>query len=513
MEIYLVVIIAMVALGIGVAVTFVLNKTILSKQATELIKEAEAKAEVIKKDRMLEAKERFIQLKSEHEKEVMARNQNVQNLENKLKQKEQTINQKLEQATRKDSELDQIKATLTKQLEIVSAKKEEAEKALNNQVKQLEKIAGLSADEAKKQLVEALHEEAKTEAMGRIKDVIDEAKLTAAKDAKKIILNTIQRTAAEHAIENSVSVFNIENDEMKGRIIGREGRNIRALEAATGVEIIVDDTPEAIILSCFDPIRREIARLSLHRLVTDGRIHPARIEEVVAKTKKQLEDEIVEIGERTCVELGIHGLHPELIRMVGRMRYRSSYGQNLLQHSREVAHLCATMAAELGLNVKLAKRAGLLHDIGKVPDDDAETPHALLGMKLAEKYKEHPEVINAIGAHHDEVEMTSLLSPIIQACDAISGSRPGARREDSENYMKRLKDLENIALSYQGVEKAYAIQAGRELRVMVESEKVTDEQADILSLNLSTRIQTEMTYPGQIKITVIREKRSVNFAK
>ncbi|MEI6507477.1 MAG: ribonuclease Y [Bacteroidota bacterium] len=513
MEIYLVVIIAMVALGIGVAVTFVLNKTLLSKQATELIKEAEAKAEVIKKDRMLEAKERFIQLKSEHEKEVMARNQNVQNLENKLKQKEQTINQKLEQATRKDSELDQIKATLTKQLEIVSAKKEEAEKALNNQVKQLEKIAGLSADEAKKQLVEALHEEAKTEAMGRIKDVIDEAKLTAAKDAKKIILNTIQRTAAEHAIENSVSVFNIENDEMKGRIIGREGRNIRALEAATGVEIIVDDTPEAIILSCFDPIRREIARLSLHRLVTDGRIHPARIEEVVAKTKKQLEDEIVEIGERTCVELGIHGLHPELIRMVGRMRYRSSYGQNLLQHSREVAHLCATMAAELGLNVKLAKRAGLLHDIGKVPDDDAETPHALLGMKLAEKYKEHPEVINAIGAHHDEVEMTSLLSPIIQACDAISGSRPGARREDSENYMKRLKDLENIALSYQGVEKAYAIQAGRELRVMVESEKVTDEQADILSLNLSTRIQTEMTYPGQIKITVIREKRSVNFAK
>ena len=513
MEIYLVVIIAMVALGIGVAVTFVLNKTILSKQATELIKEAEAKAEVIKKDRMLEAKERFIQLKSEHEKEVMARNQNVQNLENKLKQKEQTINQKLEQATRKDSELDQIKATLTKQLEIVSAKKEEAEKALNNQVKQLEKIAGLSADEAKKQLVEALHEEAKTEAMGRIKDVIDEAKLTAAKDAKKIILNTIQRTAAEHAIENSVSVFNIENDEMKGRIIGREGRNIRALEAATGVEIIVDDTPEAIILSCFDPIRREIARLSLHRLVTDGRIHPARIEEVVAKTKKQLEDEIVEIGERTCVELGIHGLHPELIRMVGRMRYRSSYGQNLLQHSREVAHLCATMAAELGLNVKLAKRAGLLHDIGKVPDDDAETPHALLGMKLAEKYKEHPEVINAIGAHHDEVEMTSLLSPIIQACDAISGSRPGARREDSENYMKRLKDLENIALSYQGVEKAYAIQAGRELRVMVESEKVTDEQADILSLNLSTSIQTDMTYPGQIKITVIREKRSVNFAK
>jgi ribonucrease Y len=506
MEIYLVVIIAMIALGIGVVIMFVINRTILANKSNDIVKEAEAKAEVIKKDRI-------IQLKTEHEKEVMTRNQNVLNLENKLKQKEQSINQKLEQATRKDAELDQIKATLTKQLDIVALKKDEAEKALNNQVKQLEKIAGLSADEAKKQLVEALHEEAKTEAMGRIKDVLDEAKLTAAKDAKKIILNTIQRTAAEHAIENSVSVFNIENDEMKGRIIGREGRNIRALEAATGVEIIVDDTPEAIILSCFDPIRREIARLSLHRLVTDGRIHPARIEEIVAKTKKQLEEEIVEIGERTTVELGIHGLHPELIRMVGRMRYRSSYGQNLLQHSREVAHLCATMAAELGLNVKLAKRAGLLHDIGKVPDDDAETPHALLGMKLAEKYKEHPEVVNAIGAHHDEVEMTSILSPIIQACDAISGSRPGARREDSENYMKRLKTLENIALSYPGVEKAYAIQAGRELRVMVESEKVTDDQADILSLNLSTRIQTEMTYPGQIKITVIREKRSVNFAK
>ncbi len=513
MEIYLVVIIAMVTLGIGAAAMFVVNRTMLANKANEIVREAEAKSEMVKKDRMLEAKERFIQLKTEHEKEVMTRNQNVLNLENKLKQKEQSINQKLEQVTRKDSELEQIRVTLTKQLDVVSVKKEEAEKALNNQVKQLEKIAGLSAEEAKKQLVEALHEEAKTEAMGLIKDVLDEAKLTAAKDAKKIILNTIQRTAAEHAIENSVSVFNIENDEMKGRIIGREGRNIRALEAATGVEIIVDDTPEAIILSCFDPIRREIARLSLHRLVTDGRIHPARIEEIVAKTKKQLEEEIVEIGERTCVELGIHGLHPELIRMVGRMRYRSSYGQNLLQHSREVAHLCATMAAELGLNVKLAKRAGLLHDIGKVPDDDAETPHALLGMKLAEKYKEHPEVVNAIGAHHDEVEMTSILSPIIQACDAISGSRPGARREDSENYMKRLKDLENIALSYPGVEKAYAIQAGRELRVMVESEKVTDDQADILSLNLSTRIQTEMTYPGQIKITVIREKRSVNFAK
>jgi ribonuclease Y len=349
--------------------------------------------------------------------------------------------------------------------------------------------------------------------MSKVKDLVDEAKLTANKEAKKIILSSIQRSAAEHAIENSVSVFNIENDEMKGRIIGREGRNIRALEAATGVEIIVDDTPEAIILSCFDPIRREIARLSLHRLVQDGRIHPARIEEIVAKTRKQLEEEVVEIGERTCIDLGIHGLHPELIRMVGRMRYRSSYGQNLLQHSREVANLCATMAAELGLNVKLAKRAGLLHDIGKVPDDDPETPHALLGMKLAEKYKENWEVVNAIGAHHDEVEMTSILSPIIQACDAISGSRPGARREDTENYMKRLKDLEGMALSYGGVEKAYAIQAGRELRVIVESEKVTDDQADIMSIDLSQRIQKEMTYPGQIKITVIREKRAVNYAK
>jgi ribonuclease Y len=419
----------------------------------------------------------------------------------------------MENSQRKDSELDSLKATLEKQMAAVALKKEEAEKALNNQVKQLEKIAGLTAEEAKKQLISTLHEEARSEAMSKIKDITDEAKLTASKEAKKIILSTIQRTAAEQAIENAVSVFTIESDELKGRIIGREGRNIRALEAATGVEFIVDDTPEAIILSCFDPIRREVARLAMHRLVTDGRIHPARIEEVVAKTKKQIEEEIVEIGERTCIDLQIHGLHPELIRMVGRMRYRSSYGQNLLMHSREVANLCATMAAEFGLNVKLAKRAGLLHDIGKVPDDDAETPHALLGMKLAEKYKEHPEVVNAIGAHHDEIEMTSMLSPIIQACDAISGSRPGARREDTENYMKRLKTLENIALSYNGVEKAFAIQAGRELRVMVESDKISDDAADILSIDLSQRIQKEMTYPGQIKITVIREKRSVNFAK
>jgi ribonuclease Y len=513
METYLVVIIAMLALGVGAGVMFILNSTLLKKRAGQILIEAEQKAENIKKEKSLEAKEKFIQLKAEHDKEILSRNQQLLNQENKMKQKEQSLNQKLENTQRKDAELDQIRATLNKQMEVVATKKEEIEKSLHNQVKQLEKIAGMSAQDAKKQLVEALQEEARTEAMAKVKDLVDEAKLTASKEAKKIILNTIQRTAAEHAIENAVSVFNIESDEIKGRIIGREGRNIRALEGATGVEIIVDDTPEAIILSCFDPIRREIARLSLHRLVQDGRIHPARIEEVVAKTKRQLEDEIIEIGERTCVDLGIHGLHPELIRMVGRMRYRSSYGQNLLQHSREVANLCATMAAELGLNVKLAKRAGLLHDIGKVPDDDAETPHALLGMKLAEKYKEHPDVVNAIGAHHDEIEMNSLISPIIQACDAISGARPGARREDSENYMKRLKDLENMALTYNGVEKAYAIQAGRELRVIVESDKVSDEQSDILSVDLSQRIQTEMTYPGQIKITVIREKRAVNYAK
>ncbi len=513
MEIYLVVIIAMVALGAGVGLMYLVGQSMQKSKAEGIVKDAEAKAEVIKKDRMLEAKEKFIQLKAEHEKEVMQRNQQVITNENKIKQKEQSLNQKLEAVQRKDQELEQIRASLEKQQQTLSIKKEEVDKAHQNQVKQLEKIAGLTAAEAKAQLVDTLTEEARTDAMSMVKDLVDEAKLTANKEAKKIILSSIQRSAAEHAIENSVSVFNIENDEMKGRIIGREGRNIRALEAATGVEIIVDDTPEAIILSCFDPIRREIARLSLHRLVQDGRIHPARIEEVVTKTRKQLEEEVVEIGERTCIDLGIHGLHPELIRMVGRMRYRSSYGQNLLQHSREVANLCATMAAELGLNVKLAKRAGLLHDIGKVPDDDPETPHALLGMKLAEKYKENWEVVNAIGAHHDEVEMTSILSPIIQACDAISGSRPGARREDTENYMKRLKDLEGIALSYGGVEKAYAIQAGRELRVIVESEKVTDDQADIMSLDLSQRIQKEMTYPGQIKITVIREKRAVNFAK
>jgi ribonuclease Y len=513
MEIYLVVIFVMLAFGGGIIAMFVLNNSMLKSKADRIIKDAETQAEITKKDKMLEAKEKFLSLKAEHEKEVQSRNAQIIQNENKLKQMENTLKQKTDAVTKKDQELDTVKQSLNSQLETVKSKQSEVDKIVQNQVKQLEKIAGLTAAEAKNQMVETFQEEAKTEALSRIKEIVDEAKLTASKEAKKIVLSTIQRTAAEHAIENSVSVFNIDNDEMKGRIIGREGRNIRALEAATGVEIIVDDTPEAIILSCFDPIRREIARLSMHRLVADGRIHPARIEEVVNKTKKQIEEEIVEIGERTAIDLGIHGLHPELIRMVGRMRYRSSYGQNLLQHSREVANLCATMAAEFGLNVKLAKRAGLLHDIGKVPDDDAETPHALLGMKLAEKYKEHPEVVNAIGAHHDEVEMTSMISPIIQACDAISGARPGARREDSENYMKRLKDLENMAMSFNGVEKAFAIQAGRELRVMVESDKISDEQAELISLNLSTRIQTEMTSPGQIKITVIRERRSVNFAK
>ncbi len=430
-----------------------------------------------------------------------------------MRQKEQSINQKLENINRDKQEVDTKKKQLDKLVELNEKKSEEVETLKLQQIKQLESIAGVTADEAKNQLVDSLREEARSQAMIQIKDIVDEAKLTATKEAKKVVIQTIQRTATESAIENTVSIFNIENDEIKGRIIGREGRNIRALEAATGVEIIVDDTPEAIILSGFDPVRREIARLALHRLVTDGRIHPARIEEVVAKTRTQIEDEIVEIGERTAIDLGIHGLHPELIRMVGRMRYRSSYGQNLLQHSREVANFAATMAAELGLNVKHAKRAGLLHDIGKVPDDNPELPHAILGMQLAEKYKEHPDVCNAIGAHHDEIEMTALISPVVQACDAISGARPGARREVVESYIKRLKELEDLALSYPGVEKTFAIQAGRELRVIVESEKVSDAQSEILAADISNRIQTEMTYPGQIKVTVIRETRSVSYAK
>ncbi|UKJ08724.1 ribonuclease Y [Solitalea lacus] len=509
-----------VALGAGIGIDRYLLRRLFKSQevmaknkAKQFLKDAESQAEILKKDKLLEAKEKFLQMKAEHEKEINQKNQVAAQRDNSLKQKEQSLNQKIENVNRKDQELEAVKQNLNKQLEIVESKKKEVDELKNEHVGQLEKIAGLTAAEAKDQLVEQLKEEAKSQAMASIKDVIEDAKLTATKEAKKIVVQTIQRTATEAAIENTVSIFNIESDEIKGRIIGREGRNIRALEAATGVEIIVDDTPEAIILSCFDPVRREIARLSLHRLVTDGRIHPARIEEVVSKTKKQLEDEIVEIGERTVIDLGIHGLHPELIRMVGRMRYRSSYGQNLLQHSREVANLCATMASELGLNVKLAKRAGLLHDIGKVPDDNPEVPHALLGMQLAEKYKEHPEVCNAIGAHHDEIEMTSLLSPIIQVCDAISGARPGARREVVESYIKRLQDLENLALSYPGVEKTFAIQAGRELRVVVDCDKISDQQAETLAFDLSTRIQTEMTYPGQIKVTVIRESRSVAYAK
>lgn len=482
-------------------------------KAKKILKEAEQEGEHLKKQRQLEAKERFLQLKAEHEKETNQRNNSLNQRENSLRQKEQSLNQKLENVNREKQELDNVRKNLERLTELNEKKREEVEQLKLQHIKQLETVAGISADEAREQLIENLKEEARSQAVIQIKDIVDEAKLTATKEAKKVVIQTIQRTATESAIENTVSIFNIENDEIKGRIIGREGRNIRALEAATGVEIIVDDTPEAIILSGFDPVRREIARLALHRLVTDGRIHPARIEEVVAKTKNQIEDEIVEIGERTVIDLGIHGLHPELIRMVGRMRYRSSYGQNLLQHSREVANFAATMAAELGLNVKHAKRAGLLHDIGKVPDDNPELPHAILGMQLAEKYKEHPDVCNAIGAHHDEIEMTSLISPIVQACDAISGARPGARREVVENYIKRLKELEELALSYPGVEKTFAIQAGRELRVVVESERVSDAQAELLAADISTRIQTEMTYPGQIKVTVIRETRSVSYAK
>ncbi|WP_131535800.1 ribonuclease Y [Pedobacter nototheniae] len=509
-----------VGLGIGIVVGRFLLRNLLKQQeiaaqtkVKKILKDAENNAEILKKNKLLEAKEKFLQMKAEHEQEVNAKNNNINQRENTMKQKEQSVNQRMENFNKKEQELDKQKANLEKQTEIAVKKQDEVEVLKNQHLKQLETIAGLSAEEAKNQLVENLKQEARTQAMMQVKDIVDEAKLTASKEAKKVVIQTIQRTATEAAIENSVSIFHIESDEIKGRVIGREGRNIRALEAATGIEIIVDDTPEAIILSGFDPVRREIARLALHRLVTDGRIHPARIEEIVAKTKKQIEDEIVEIGERTVIDLGIHGLHPELIRMVGRMRYRSSYGQNLLHHSREVANFCATMAAELGLNAKMAKRAGLLHDIGKVPDDNPELPHAILGMQLAEKYKEHPEICNAIGAHHDEIEMTSMISPIVQACDAISGARPGARREVVESYIKRLKDLEELALSYPGVEKTFAIQAGRELRVIVESERITDAQAELLAADISTRIQTEMTYPGQIKVTVIRETRSVAFAK
>lgn len=503
--------------GLGVAVGGVIAYFIwnisLKNKSNSIISEAKNEAEVIKKDKIIQAKEKFLELKSEHEKFINERNNKLSQAENRFKQKETTLSQRIEENTRSKKELDMIRENLNAQMSLVEKKEEELEKSHRQQVEQLEAISGLSAEDAKQQLIESLKEEAKTEAMSYVNEIVDEARMTATRDAKKVVIETIQRVATETAIENAVTVFNIESDEIKGRIIGREGRNIRALESATGVEIIVDDTPEAIILSAFDPVRREIARLSLHQLVTDGRIHPARIEEIVSKTRKQVEEEIVEVGKRTAIDLGIHGLHPELIRLIGKMKYRSSYGQNLLQHSREVANLSAIMASELGLNTKLAKRAGLLHDIGKVPDDEPEIPHAVYGMKLAEKYKEKAEVCNAIGAHHDEVEMNSLISPVIQVCDAISGARPGARREVVESYIKRLKELENLALSYPGVLKTYAIQAGRELRVIVGSDKVSDKDADSLSYEIAKRIQDEMTYPGQVKITVIRETRAVNYAK
>lgn len=512
MEINLMVI-AIVSVIIGAVVTYVILKLGLKRKSNRIIEEAQAEAEMIKKDKILQAKEKFLQLKTEHEKLINEKNSKIAVAENKLKQRETTISQKIEEISRKNKEVDVIRENLSAQIEVVEKKSEDLEKMHKQQVEQLVAISGLSVEDAKSHLIDSLKAEARTEAMSSINEIMDEAKLTANKEAKRIVIQTIQRVASEYAVENSVTVFHIDNDDIKGRIIGREGRNIRALEAATGVEIIVDDTPEAIILSAFDPVRREIARLALHQLVTDGRIHPARIEEVVAKTQKMVEEEIIETGKRTAIDLGIHGLHPELIRCVGKMKYRSSYGQNLLQHSREVANLAAIMASELGLNPKVAKRAGLLHDIGKVPDDEPELPHAILGMKLAEKYKEKPDVCNAIGAHHDEVEMNTLIAPIIQVCDAISGARPGARREVVESYIKRLKDLEELALSYPGVLKTYAIQAGRELRVIVGSEKVNDSDAETLSYDIAKKIQDEMTYPGQIKITVIRETRAINYAK
>lgn len=519
-DILYIVLAALIGTGAGAAIAGALIKNKNAKLEEEtrervksMLREAEINAESIKKDRILEAKEKYLKLKSEFDEEMGNKKNIILTNENKVKQREQQVSKELEQVKRKEAELDSKSENLNAQLHSVKVKKEELDRVTNQRIADLEKVANLTREEARDQLVTMLTEEAQSRASSQIKDILDEAKLTATKQAKKIVLDTIQRTATEHAVENCVSVFNIESDDIKGKIIGREGRNIRALEAATGVEIVVDDTPEAIIISGFDPVRREIARLSLHRLVQDGRIHPARIEEVVAKTEKNIEEEIVEIGERTCIDLGIHGLHPELIRMVGRMRYRSSYGQNLLQHSREVAKLCATMAAEMGLNAKMAKRAGLLHDIGKVWHEEQELPHAVLGMELAKRYKEHPEICNAIGAHHDEIEMTSMISPIVQASDAISGARPGARREVMDSYIKRLKDLEELALSFDGVNKCFAMQAGRELRVLVDADNVDDSTAGKLSFDISQKIEKEMQYPGQIKITVIREMRSVNYAR
>ena len=514
------IIIGIVGLIIGAGIAFVILSKKNSSKANSVLADARKEAEQIKKEKLLQAKEKFIELKSEHEKVINKKNNEINDIHQKAKQKESTLNQKentlnqkLSEVNKKDTEFKTLRSDIDLQKSVLAKKQLELDKSHKIQVKQLEQISNLSAEDAKSQLIDTLKNVAKTEALEIVQNTIEDAKLTAKQEAKKIVIQTIQRIATEEAVENAVSVFNIDNDAIKGRIIGREGRNIRAIEAATGVDIVVDDTPGAIVLSCFDSVRREVARLSLHKLVTDGRIHPARIEEVVKKTRKEIDDEIIQIGKKTTIDLGIHGLHPELIKMVGRMRYRSSYGQNLLQHSRETANMCATMAAELGLNTKYAKRAGLLHDIGKVSPDDAETPHAIIGMKLAEKYGEKPEVCNAIGAHHDEVEMTNLISPLVQVCDGVSGARPGARRAMADQYIKRIKELEETAISYPGVLKSYAIQAGRELRVVVESEKVTDDEASKLAFQISDKIQNEMTYPGQVKVTVIRETRAISYAK
>ena len=507
------IIIALVTFVVGGLLVWFVMRVLMKSRYDAVIREAEKESEVMKQKKLLEVKEKFLHLKADLEKQVSARNSKIQSVEAKLKQRELNLNQRQEDLQRKNSEVDAVKENLAAQLELVDKKKQDLEKLHQREIEHLETLSGLSAEEAKERLIESLKDEAKSEATSYMYVIMEEAKLTANNEAKKIVIQSIQRVATETAIENSITVFHIESDEIKGRIIGREGRNIRALEAATGIEIVVDDTPEAIVLSGFDPVRREIARLALHQLVQDGRIHPARIEEVVTKVRKQVEDEVVETGKRTVIDLGVHGLHPELIRMIGKMKYRSSYGQNLLQHARETANLCAVMASELGLNPKKAKRAGLLHDIGKVPDDEPELPHAILGMKLCEKYKEKPDICNAVGAHHDEVEMQTLLAPIVQVCDAISGARPGARREIVEAYIKRLNDLEQLALSYPGVVKTYAIQAGRELRVIVGADKIDDKDTENLSTEIAKRIQDEMTYPGQVKITVIRETRAVSYAK
>lgn len=503
----------LIGIGIGLGLAYSLLKKQLTKAGREALKKAEEDGELLKKEKILQAREKFLQLKAEHEKACNERNQQVSAAENRIKQKENTLNQKMEELNRKNSENAAQKENLNKQLAAVAQKQKDLEDQIAAEKTKLESIAEMTSEQAKQQLINLMQDEAKADALVMIKEIVDEAKHTANLEAKKVVVNALQRTGVESAIENTVSVFNIENDEMKGRIIGREGRNIRTLENLTGVDVVIDDSPDAILLSSFDPVRREIARQSLQKLVSDGRIHPARIEEVVAKTKKQIEQEIAELGKRTCIDLGINNMHHELMRLVGKMKYRSSYGQNLLQHAKEVANLSAAMAAELGINPKIARRAGLLHDIGKVPDTEPELPHALFGARLAEQYKERPEIVNAIGSHHDEMEMKTLIAPIVQVCDAISGARPGARREVVEAYMKRLNDLENLALTYPGVVKTYAIQAGRELRVIVGAEKVSDQEADQISLDLSKKIQNEMTYPGQIKITVIRETRAVNYAR